>query len=337
MMLYVADDMDNSSLPDPMSSSIDVNVPSDSSNPSTSPESIVQHLYSNGEFCRLCSHVINERLTFYIDSLPYHSHCLRCAVCYLELGLTDHDVNTPCECELKCFMKDGLLMCKACYNMKYKKACGRCNLILMPEDIVMRAKDSIFHMSCFTCSVCGMNMRPGEVFGMSAMNELFCASHNVTFPPYTPLPPPDTSTTVLSDTVVPVVTKREMSEEQEIIDEGSRSNNSRSKRMRTSFKHHQLKTMKVYFNLNHNPDAKDLKQLAQKTGLTKRVLQVWFQNARAKYRRSMQSRDAQNHSPSMLPSLGTSIGNSSETHSATCSTHSSDMSTSPEYGCAPSN
>ena len=48
----------------------------------------------------------------------------------------------------------------------------------------------------------------------------------------------------------------------------------RQKRVRTSFKHHQLRAMKSYFNLNHNPDAKDLKQLAQKTGLSKRVLQV---------------------------------------------------------------
>lgn len=48
----------------------------------------------------------------------------------------------------------------------------------------------------------------------------------------------------------------------------------RTKRMRTSFKHHQLRTMKSYFNVNQNPDAKDLKQLAQKTGLSKRVLQV---------------------------------------------------------------
>lgn len=48
----------------------------------------------------------------------------------------------------------------------------------------------------------------------------------------------------------------------------------RTKRMRTSFKHHQLRTMKAYFNLNQNPDAKDLKQLAQKTQLSKRVLQV---------------------------------------------------------------
>lgn len=50
--------------------------------------------------------------------------------------------------------------------------------------------------------------------------------------------------------------------------------NQRSKRMRTSFKHHQLRTMKTYFAINQNPDAKDLKQLAQKTGLSKRVLQV---------------------------------------------------------------
>ena len=32
--------------------------------------------------------------------------------------------------------------------------------------------------------------------------------------------------------------------------------------------------MKSYFSLNHNPDAKDLKQLSIKTGLSKRVLQV---------------------------------------------------------------
>jgi Homeodomain len=52
------------------------------------------------------------------------------------------------------------------------------------------------------------------------------------------------------------------------------SSSSRTKRMRTSFKHHQLRTMKSYFAINHNPDAKDLKQLSQKTGLPKRVLQV---------------------------------------------------------------
>lgn len=55
---------------------------------------------------------------------------------------------------------------------------------------------------------------------------------------------------------------------------GGNSSNQRTKRMRTSFKHHQLRTMKSYFGINQNPDAKDLKSLAQKTGLSKRVLQV---------------------------------------------------------------
>ncbi|KAK4020927.1 hypothetical protein OUZ56_002867 [Daphnia magna] len=62
----------------------------------------------------------------------------------------------------------------------------------------------------------------------------------------------------------------------------------KTKRLRTSFKHHQLRMLKSYFATNHNPDAKDLKQLSQKTTLSKRVLQVWFQNARAKWRRLVQ-------------------------------------------------
>nr|CAD2135454.1 unnamed protein product [Meloidogyne enterolobii] len=56
----------------------------------------------------------------------------------------------------------------------------------------------------------------------------------------------------------------------------SSSNNSaqKLKRMRTSFKHTQLRTMKAYFFINHNPDSKDLKILSNKTGLSKRVLQA---------------------------------------------------------------
>ncbi|XP_043199667.1 LIM/homeobox protein Lhx2-like [Amphibalanus amphitrite] len=77
----------------------------------------------------------------------------------------------------------------------------------------------------------------------------------------------------------------------------------RSKRMRTSFKHHQLRTMKSYFALNQNPDAKDLKQLAQKTGLSKRVLQVWFQNARAKWRRTVLRQEKSGESKDGLQSL----------------------------------
>jgi len=43
--------------------------------------------------------------------------------------------------------------------------------------------------------------------------------------------------------------------------------------------------MKEAFQEKPNPDANDLKNLSTETGLSKRVLQVWFQNARAKQRK----------------------------------------------------
>lgn len=69
----------------------------------------------------------------------------------------------------------------------------------------------------------------------------------------------------------------------------SLNSSNKKKRVRTSFKHQQLRAMKAYFQINPNPDAKDLKELSERTGLQKRVLQVWFQNSRAKQRKSTNS------------------------------------------------
>lgn len=118
---------------------------------------------------------------------------------------------------------------------------------------------------------------------------------------------------------------------------GAMTPNSRNKRMRTSFKHHQLRTMKSYFAINQNPDAKDLKQLAQKTGLSKRVLQVnhnnsmlitlsyhsvlqvWFQNARAKWRRNVMRQDGG------LPNCSSNITSYTSTEIHTPNSSESDM------------
>lgn len=56
----------------------------------------------------------------------------------------------------------------------------------------------------------------------------------------------------------------------------SSNSQQRTKRNRTSFKHHQLRIMKTFFAQNHNPDSKGLKILSQKTQLSKRVLQVFI-------------------------------------------------------------
>ena len=60
---------------------------------------------------------------------------------------------------------------------------------------------------------------------------------------------------------------------------------SRKPRRRTRFQNYQLIAMRDLFELDKNPDSTSLKNLSEKIGLPKRVLQVWFQNARAKRRK----------------------------------------------------
>ena len=58
--------------------------------------------------------------------------------------------------------------------------------------------------------------------------------------------------------------------------DGSQMDHGKSKRARTSFKHHQLRIMRSHFQINQNPDSRELKMLSQKTGLDKKVLQVFY-------------------------------------------------------------
>uniref|UniRef100_A0A1B0AM15 Homeobox domain-containing protein n=1 Tax=Glossina palpalis gambiensis TaxID=67801 RepID=A0A1B0AM15_9MUSC len=258
------------------------------------------------------------------------------------------------------------------------RRCSRCLASIGSTELVMRARNLVFHVTCFCCVVCQTPLTKGDQYGIiDAL--IYCRTH------YTMAREGDAASTSLGSAVVPGVggassypyssqfgsppndsssphsdptrmvpsgifatashvisglpqpprqkgrpRKRKPKEIEaltanigrqckyfshipyklwkfnlqqcpqildlntEYLDFGRGSHmsaSSRTKRMRTSFKHHQLRTMKSYFAINHNPDAKDLKQLSQKTGLPKRVLQVWFQNARAKWRRMMMKQD----------------------------------------------
>ncbi|XP_052864047.1 LIM/homeobox protein Lhx2-like [Anopheles cruzii] len=260
------------------------------------------------------------------------------------------------------------------------RRCARCRNGISASDLVMRAKDLIFHVNCFSCLVCGQLLRGGDTAGIRD-GRVFCGEHYesevlsepetispqffpVTTaaghglagqtpsqkgrprkrklptpqppqvllepgphqqqhppcpgqqqqPPSSAVPPPQPQAPQLQSTPpqglealdagTPLrldllhkelnVNSLDLSTydgSQSPGSGGTLTPNCRTKRMRTSFKHHQLRTMKSYFAINQNPDAKDLKQLAQKTGLSKRVLQVWFQNARAKWRRNVMRQD----------------------------------------------
>ncbi|KAF5269904.1 hypothetical protein FQR65_LT05703 [Abscondita terminalis] len=65
----------------------------------------------------------------------------------------------------------------------------------------------------------------------------------------------------------------------------SYENLNKTKRLRTTFHDKQLNALKAFFVYNKKPDADQLLKLSQSIGLPVRVLQVWFQNARAKWKR----------------------------------------------------
>ncbi|XP_042320903.1 LIM/homeobox protein Lhx9 isoform X2 [Sceloporus undulatus] len=270
--------------------------------------------------CAGCGGKISDRYYLLAVDKQWHLRCLKCCECKLAL-----------ESELTCFAKDGSIYCKEDYYRFSVQRCARCHLGISASEMVMRARESVYHLSCFTCTTCHKTLTTGDHFGMKD-SLVYCRAHfesllqqGTAEPPAYPGPPPLSYTEMAAKgaglalpyfngtanaasgpgTVqkgrprkrkspalgVDLVAYNAGCNENEADhldrDQQPYPPSQKTKRMRTSFKHHQLRTMKSYFAINHNPDAKDLKQLAQKTGLTKRVLQVWFQNARAKFRRNL--------------------------------------------------
>ncbi|XP_044272314.1 LIM/homeobox protein Lhx9-like [Tribolium madens] len=279
----------------------------------------------DGTTCAGCRGRIQDRYYLLAVDRQWHASCLKCCECKL-----------PLDTELTCFARDGNIYCKEdYYRMFAVTRCGRCQAGISANELVMRARDSVYHLHCFSCTSCGIPLSKGDHFGMRD-GLIYCRPHyelldfcdtsdpvemmfrgSESPPGYFANATPQHHKGRPRKRKMPVedrgcgeipVTMRMAAATLEMLQQGDLSSSmeslsydssvtspassnghqpQRTKRMRTSFKHHQLRTMKTYFAINQNPDAKDLKQLAQKTGLSKRVLQVWFQNARAKWRRNI--------------------------------------------------
>ena len=82
----------------------------------------------------------------------------------------------------------------------------------------------------------------------------------------------------------PSSTKRKFSDEGETEDKDE-SGQPRDKRLRTTILPEQLDYLYQKYQLESNPSRKMLEQIANEVGLRKRVVQVWFQNTRARERK----------------------------------------------------
>lgn len=57
--------------------------------------------------------------------------------------------------------------------------CAKCNIGFCSSDLVMRARDNVYHMECFRCSVCSRHLVPGDEFSLRD-EELLCrADHGL--------------------------------------------------------------------------------------------------------------------------------------------------------------
>uniref|UniRef100_A0A8C9K8Q8 LIM homeobox 2 n=1 Tax=Panthera tigris altaica TaxID=74533 RepID=A0A8C9K8Q8_PANTA len=267
--------------------------------------------------CAGCGGKISDRYYLLAVDKQWHMRCLKCCECKLNL-----------ESELTCFSKDGSIYCKEDYYRRFSvQRCARCHLGISASEMVMRARDLVYHLNCFTCTTCNKMLTTGDHFGMKD-SLVYCRLHfeallQGEYPAHfnhadvaaaSPGPGADLA-------AYNAALSCNENDAEHLDRDQPYPSSQKTKRMRTSFKHHQLRTMKSYFAINHNPDAKDLKQLAQKTGLTKRVLQVWFQNARAKFRRNLlrQENTGVDKSTEAALQTGTPSGPASELSNASLS------------------
>uniref|UniRef100_A0AC35TRI8 Homeobox domain-containing protein n=1 Tax=Rhabditophanes sp. KR3021 TaxID=114890 RepID=A0AC35TRI8_9BILA len=246
--------------------------------------------------CPECKLPITDQYFLAVDERSWHPTCLKCSACGCNLNEA-----------VSCFVKYNRLYCKLDYEKNFLKNCIRCKSLIQANDVTMKVgSEDYYHARCFSCSACHQTLQTGEQFIRGNFGQLLCQLDAMQLLPDSYViptipgpvnnlsvgevqlpPPPSELVESTRSAVMPYSKYKARRKKDDFSDDGDASNmglvdgNGRAKRMRTSFKHQQLKIMRHYFNLNQNPDSKDLKNLAVKTGLTKRVLQVYFQNARS--------------------------------------------------------
>ncbi|CAJ0947175.1 unnamed protein product, partial [Mesorhabditis belari] len=201
--------------------------------------------------CVGCGFEIRDRYMLKVMEEPWHENCLRCCAC-----------QRPLSSNGSCFAKDGRLYCREDHSELFGRKCRRCSLSLHPSDMVFRCVHATYHAQCFSCFQCGKPLQKGDEYSILD-TEVVCLNDYQTFLYHTQLPPGISM---------------------DFFDHNDSSRKT-PKRPRTILNAQQRKQFKAAFEKSSKPCRKVREQLAKETGLSVRVVQVWFQNQRAKIKK----------------------------------------------------
>ncbi|CAF0744942.1 unnamed protein product [Didymodactylos carnosus] len=182
------------------------------------------------------------------------------------------------ESHKSCFIKGIQIFCRQDYYKRYGSIkCSKCGRNIQPSDWVRRAKEHVYHLACFACNSCKRQLSTGEEFAL-LNSAVLCKTHYC-----------------------------ESSENDD-------PKQGKAKRVRTTFTEEQLQVLQANFEVDSNPDGQDLERIAQITGLSKRVIQVYFQNTRARQKKIRDKnvhelRHQQQQEQQQQISLSTMVGN----------------------------
>ncbi|KAI2660007.1 hypothetical protein H4Q32_022599 [Labeo rohita] len=211
-------------------------------------------------YCVGCGHQILDRFILRVfPDLEWHAQCLKCAECqqYLDESCT-------------CFIRDGKTFCKDHYSRLCTNKCAKCHKAFISKEYVMRTRVNIYHIQCFRCEGCSRPLLPGDEYILRDGHPL-CTDHHELFNKFMGTSDQQKETVDPSKGFKSLTSWSSMQKRSE-----------RSTRVRTVLSESQLHMLQTCYSANPRPDALMKEQLVEMTGLSPRVIRVWFQNKRCK-------------------------------------------------------